>query len=72
MVRGGPAGRICFKPPTLTACNFDPSQPTKTQSTSLERSQPLQQTQVQLRGLVGFLIQVVLCQSDLIYIGLML
>ena len=25
VVRGGPAGRIFFKPPTLTACNFDAS-----------------------------------------------
>ena len=23
VVRGGPDGRIFFKPPTLTACNFD-------------------------------------------------
>ena len=25
VVRGGPVGRIFFKPPTLTACNFDAS-----------------------------------------------
>ena len=25
VVRGGPAGRIFLKPPTLTACNFDAS-----------------------------------------------
>ena len=40
VVRGGPAGRFSFKPPTLTACNFDTSQPTEAHSTSLERSQP--------------------------------
>ena len=40
VVRGGPDGRIFFKPPTLTACNFDASQPTENHSTSLERSQP--------------------------------
>ena len=72
VVRGWPAGRIFFKPPTLTACNFDASRPTETQSTSLERSKPSQQTQVQLRGLRGFLVQDMLSQSDLIYIELML
>ena len=36
--RGGPVGRISFKPPTLTACNFDASQLTETHNTSLERS----------------------------------
>ena len=25
VVRGGPGGRFFFKPPTLTACNFDTS-----------------------------------------------
>ena len=25
VLRGGPDGRIFFKPPTLTACNFDAS-----------------------------------------------
>ena len=35
----------------LKACNFAASQSTETHSTSLERSQPLLQTQVQLRGL---------------------
>ena len=43
-----PIGRIFFKPPTLTACNFDASWPTETHSTSLERSQPLQQDLVAL------------------------
>ena len=71
VVRGGLDGRIFFKPQTLTACNFDTSLSTETQSTSLERTQPPQQTQSQLRGLEGFLIHVMLCQSDLIYIGLM-
>ena len=32
----------------------------------MERSKPPQQTEIQLRGLEGFLIQVMLCQSDLI------
>ena len=71
VVRGGPGGRIFFKPPTLTACNFDTSCPTETHSTSLKRSQPPQQTQSKLRGLKGFWIQSMLCQRDLIYIGLM-
>ena len=60
-----------FKPQTLTACNFDASWPTETHSTSLERSQPPQQTQVKFRGIEGLLIQVMVCQSDLISIGLM-
>ena len=59
-------------PPTLTACNFAASGPTETHSTSLERSQPPSQTQLPLGGLKGFLIQSVFCESDLIYIGLML
>ena len=58
--------------PTLTADNFAANCPTETNSTSLEKSKPPQQTEVQLRGLAGLLIQVVLSQSDLIYIGLML
>ena len=60
-----------FKPQTLTACNFDANWPTETHSTSLERSQPPQQTQVKFRGIEGLLIQVMVCQSDLISIGLM-
>ena len=47
-------GRFFFKPQTLTASNFAALQPTETQSTSLERSQPLQQTQVEFRGKKGF------------------
>ena len=72
VARGGPAGRIVFKPPTLTACNFDASHPIETHNTSLERSQPPLHTELQFRGLAGFLIQNMLCQSNLIYIGLML
>ena len=49
-----PIGRFFFKPSTLTACNFDASWPTETHSTSLERSQPPQQTQVKFRGKEGF------------------
>ena len=54
-----------FRPPTLTACNFATSWHTETHSTSLERSQPLLQTQPQLRGLAGFLIQVICDASKL-------
>ena len=55
----------------MRACNFDASWPTETHSTSLERSQPSQQMQAKFKGIEGLLIQVMVCQSDLISIGLM-
>ena len=66
------SGRIFFKLPTLTAYYCAVSWSTEIYSTSLERSKPPKQTEIQLRGLAGFFIQVMLFQSDLIYIGLML
>ena len=40
VVRLRQGGVIFFKPPSLTACNFDASHSKETHSTSLERSQP--------------------------------
>ena len=40
VARGRLRGRIFFKAPTLTGCNFAANWPTETHSTSLERSQP--------------------------------
>ena len=65
-VRTGPLGRIFFQPPTLTARISAALWPTKTHSTSLEKSKPPLPIQFQLTVLKGFLLQVMLCQSDLI------
>ena len=65
-----------LRPPTLAdrgGLTFpSANEEAASKSTSLERSKPLKQTEIQLRGLAGSLIQVMLCQSDLISIGLML
>ena len=66
----GPFGRIFFKPPTLMAGSSAVLWPTKTHSTSLERSKPPLLTQTLFKSLAALLMYFISVQSTLISIGL--
>ena len=68
-VRTGPLGRIFFKPPTLMAGSSAVLWPTKTHSTSLERSKPPLLTQTLSKSLAALLVYFISVQSTLISIG---
>ena len=68
-VRTGPLGRIFFKPPTLMAGSSAVLWPTKTHSTSLERSKPPLLTQTLSKSLAALLMYFISVQSTLISIG---
>ena len=68
-VRTGPLGRIFFKPPTLMAGSSAVLWPTKTHSTSLERSKPPLLTQTLSKSLAALLVYFISIQSTLISIG---
>ena len=69
ITRAGPFGRIFFKPPTLMAGSSAVLWPTKTHSTSLERSKPLLLTQTLSQSLAALLVYFISIQSTLISIG---
>ena len=68
-IRTGPLGRIFFKPPTLMAGSSAVLWPTKTHSTSLERSKPPLLTQTLSKSLAALLMHFISLQSTLISIG---
>ena len=67
-VRTGPLGRIFFKPPTLMAGSSAVLWPTKTHSTSLERSKPPLLTQTLSKSLAALLSYLISVQINLISI----
>ena len=69
LVQTGPLGRIFFKPPTLMAGSSAVLWPTKTHSTSLERSKPPLLTQTLSKSLAALLVYFISVQSTLISIG---
>ena len=70
ITRAGPFGRNFFKPPTLMAGSSAVLWPTKTHSTSLERSKPPLLTQTLSKSLVALLVYFISVQSTLISIVL--
>ena len=69
ITRAGPFGRIFFKLPTLMAGSSAVLWPTKTHSTSLERSKPPLLTQTLFKSLAALLVYFISVQSTLISIG---
>ena len=69
ITRAGPFGRIFFKPPTLMAGSSAVLWPTKTHSTSLERSKPPLLTQTLSKSVEALLMYFISAQSTLISIG---
>ena len=67
----GQSAELFFWPPTLTARRSAALQPTKTCSTSLERSKPFLLTQSLFKTLAVILTYLISVQSDLISIELM-
>ena len=69
ITRSGLFGRIFFTPPTLMAGSSAVLWPTKTHSTSLERSKPPLLTQILFKSLAALLVYFISVQSTLISIG---
>ena len=69
ITRGGPFGRIFYKPPTLMAGRSAAIWPTATHSTSLERSKPPLLTQSLSKSLKALLLHFIPVQNTLISMG---